>query len=243
MLTYKINATQSTNSYLKELVKKIGTEEEIIVVTNNQTHGRGQMGALWQSQVGKSLTFSVFKFGMGMSIHHHFFLSMAVSLAVKKVLQFQNVPDVCIKWPNDILSANKKICGILIENILHKSVITGSIIGIGLNVNEDSFAHLPKATSMKIRTGKKYDLEKILEEIVASIDFYFAFLKEKRFDELNALYLLQLYRKDQESVFSTSDGVHFNGIIRNITTSGKLQVEMENKKLQEFDLKEITIVY
>lgn len=243
MLTYKINATQSTNSYLKELVKKIGADEEIVVVTNNQTHGRGQMGAVWQSQVGKSLTFSVFKFGMGLPVRHHFFLSMAVSLAVKKVLQFHKVTDLCIKWPNDILSANKKICGILIENILHKSVITGSIIGVGLNVNENSFVHLPNATSLKICTGKSYDLEKILEEIVASIDFYFTFLKEKRFEELNALYLSNLYGKDQVSAFTTPDGKHFNGIIRSITASGKLQVEMENKKVQEFDLKEITLVY
>lgn len=243
MLTYKINATQSTNSYLKELVKKIGADEEIVVVTNNQTNGRGQMGAVWQSQVGKSLTFSVFKFGMGLHIKHHFFLSMAASLVVNKVLQFHNVPDVCIKWPNDILSANKKICGILIENILHKSVITGSIIGIGLNVNESSFVYLPKAISMKMSTGKTYNLEKMLEEIVASLDFYFAFLKEERFEELGSLYLSNLYGKDQVCAFTTPDGKHFNGIIRSITPSGKLQVEIEQEKLQEFDLKEITLVY
>ncbi|PKP24453.1 MAG: biotin--[acetyl-CoA-carboxylase] ligase [Bacteroidetes bacterium HGW-Bacteroidetes-2] len=243
MLTYKINATQSTNSYLKELVKKIGAEEEIVVVTNNQTNGRGQVGAIWQSQVGKSLTFSVFKPGFGMDVSHQFFISMAVSLAVKDVLHLRNVVNLCVKWPNDILSANKKICGILIENILQKSVIAGSVIGIGLNVNENLFENLPKATSMKIVTGKNFSLEEILEDVVKSLDFYFVFLKEKRVGELAELYISALYGKDQVNFFLTPDGLRFHGIIRSIAPNGKLRVEMENKSIKEFDLKEITLIY
>ncbi|MBA3987049.1 MAG: biotin--[acetyl-CoA-carboxylase] ligase, partial [Flavobacteriales bacterium] len=108
MLTYKISATPSTNLYLKELIKNVSFQEEILVVTHNQTKGRGQMGNVWHSQNGKSLTFSVLKDVFKLEIHNQFYISMAVSLAIKMVLDSYKISDVKIKWPNDILSSNKK---------------------------------------------------------------------------------------------------------------------------------------
>ena len=70
---------------------------------------------------------------------------MVMSLAIVKALERLNIPKLSIKWPNDILSANKKICGVLIENVIKQNQLESSIIGIGLNVNQNKFDNLPQA--------------------------------------------------------------------------------------------------
>ncbi len=242
MLTYKINATPSTNLYLKEVIRNSTYRDEILVVTHNQTKGRGQRGNAWHSQTGKSLTFSVLKDVFKLEIDNQFYIAMAVSLAIKKVLDSYKIPEVKIKWPNDILSSNKKLCGILIENTINDAIIKSSIIGIGLNVNESGFDNLPKASSMHMLTNFVYDLEEILNEIIEALAFYFMFLKESRFQDLNELYHLNLFGKDKVCHFKSSEGLGFNGIIRSVSSLGKLQIEMEDENLKEFDLKEIEMM-
>ncbi len=242
MLTYKISATPSTNLYLKELIRKTPFQEEILVLTHNQTMGRGQRGNTWHSQSGKSLTFSILKDVFGLKIKDQFYIAMAVSLAIKKVLDSYKIPEVKIKWPNDILSSNKKLCGILIENTLKETGIKSSIVGIGLNVNETNFDNLPNAASMKILTNLTYDLEEVLNKIIDALAFYFQFLKENQYKELKDIYLLHLFGKDKVSHFKSAEGLRFNGIIRSVSSIGKLQVELENETIKEFDLKEIEML-
>lgn len=242
MVLYKISATPSTNLYLKELIKKTLFQEEILVLTHNQTMGRGQRGNAWYSQSGKSLTFSVLKDVFGLEIKDQFYIAMAVSLALKRVLDSYKIPEVKIKWPNDILSSNKKLCGILIENTLKEAGIKSSIIGIGLNVNETNFDNLPNAASMKILTNVTYDLEEVLNNIVDALAFYFLFIKENRYNELKDIYLLHLFGKDKVSTFKSAEGLPFNGIIRSVSPHGMLQVELEDESIREFNLKEIEMM-
>ena len=77
-----------------------------------------------------------------------------------------------IKWPNDILSENKKIGGILIENFFNKSKIKASVIGVGLNLNQEKFEKLPKATSLKIITGEKWASKIILNALIPPLEEY-----------------------------------------------------------------------
>ncbi len=239
----KLSAIDSTNTYLKQLVKETLLQDETVVLTNRQLSGRGQIGNGWLSREGQSLTFSMFKAFDGMQTERQFMISMAVSLAIVKALKSFNVPQIAIKWPNDILSANRKIGGILIENVLEGSFIKYSIIGIGLNVNETDFPNLPQASSMKLETGKNFQLEEVLDTILKNVFKNLNNLSAMDFSELKRLYENNLFRKKMVSVFETPESSRFNGIIKGVSDIGELLVETENDPLQKFQLKEVKLIY
>ena len=90
-------------------------------MAKKQTQGRGQMGTVWSSESAKNLTFSVYKDISRYQIEYPFYISIVTALALLKTLEFFSIIKLSVKWPNDILSENKKICGILIENVIkHK---------------------------------------------------------------------------------------------------------------------------
>ena len=106
---------------------------------------------------------------------NQFHISIVVSLAIKKTLDDFNIPKISIKWPNDIMSGNKKVCGILIENLVNKNKIKDIIIGIGLNVNQTDFSNLPNASSLKKIMGVNYNIEEIINKIYENIQYYISF--------------------------------------------------------------------
>ncbi|QQX76918.1 MULTISPECIES: biotin--[acetyl-CoA-carboxylase] ligase [Aequorivita] len=243
MKIIKLNAIDSTNSYLKQLAKATCLQDETVVLTNRQISGRGQMGNVWLSREGQSLTFSMFKAFGRLQIERQFMISMAVSLAIVKALKSLNVPNISIKWPNDILSANKKIGGILIENVLEGNYVNQSIIGIGLNVNETDFLKLPQASSLKLETGKTFFLEEVFQSIVISVFQNLKDLTQKNFEDIKLKYENELFQKEKVSVFEAPDGLRFNGIIKGISEIGELLVETENQALRKFQLKEVKLIY
>ena len=114
----KLNAISSTNDYLKDKYRSKQLFDGDLVFTSNQTSGRGQRENIWQSETGGSLTFSIFRQFKNESPYSLFLISAVISLAVVSALEKFQIPQTSIKWPNDILSANKKIGGVLIENII-----------------------------------------------------------------------------------------------------------------------------
>jgi len=242
MHVIKLNATDSTNSFLKELISNEDVADYTVVVAECQTQGRGQMGTVWDSETGKNLMFSLFK---DLSIHDvdfPFYISMAISLAILKALKSLNIPDLHIKWPNDILSADKKICGILIENVI-KNKLNSTIIGIGVNVNQTKFKNLPKASSLKNITGVHYNLDEILHGIIKYTKYYSSILQNEEYDAVKSEYENSLFRKDKPSTFKDVNNDLFSGIIKGVTKYGKLQVLLEDGIVKKYDLKEITILY
>ena len=239
----KLDAIDSTNSYLKKLMYEEPLEDYTVVVAKHQTNGRGQMGTIWDSENNKNLVFSVLKDMSSLNSVPPFFISIVTSLAIVKSLQKFFIPRLNIKWPNDILSDNKKICGILIENTIKWSQLSNSIIGVGLNVNQTDFVNLPKASSLKLITGKTFDLDELLQEIMENLQASFEILKQNKLDLLKSQYEEVLFRKDKPSTFKDSEGVMFSGIIRSISVTGSLCVLLEDDIIREFDLKEITLLY
>ena len=239
----KLSAIDSTNSYLKQLAKESVLADETVVLTKRQLSGRGQMGNGWVSREGQSLTFSMFKAFENLKIEQQFIISMAVSVAILEGLKSLNIPKMAIKWPNDILSANGKIGGILIENLLEGDSIKYSIIGIGLNVNETNFPNLPQASSLKLETGKTFQLEEVLDIIMKSIFKKLKNISANDFFEMKKNYENNLFRKEIVSVFETPEGSHFNGIIKGVSDIGELLVETENVAKQKFQLKEVKLIY
>lgn len=242
MQIIKLNATSSTNEYFKQMLSVNSIEDFTVVVTDNQTNGRGQMGTKWISESGKNLTFSVLKNDLNLDALQQFKLNIAVSIALYDALQTFNIPNLYIKWPNDILSANHKICGVLIENILVGSRIQQSIIGIGLNVNQILFDNLPNVSSLKLLLGKNFDLDALLEEILFHLKKYVTndFLHA---DKSINLYTEKLFRLDKPSTFKNENDELFMGFIKGISPYGKLKVMLEDEILKEFDLKEIKLLY
>jgi BirA family biotin operon repressor/biotin-[acetyl-CoA-carboxylase] ligase len=237
----KLNAIDSTNSFLKEMGQNSALENLTVVVTNEQQKGRGQVENKWISEPFKNLTFSVFTNDIDLEIKHQKYLNFAISLAIFKTLSNHKTPNLSIKWPNDILSANKKICGILVENIIKGAKITSSIIGIGLNVHQEKFPDsLKNATSLKICTNTEYDLDTLLIEIIENLKKTIHLLSLKKYKQLETDYLKVLYKKNIPSMFKDRNDVLFMGKIIGVSLYGSLLVELDDETIKEFGVKEIS---
>ncbi|MFK2820562.1 biotin--[acetyl-CoA-carboxylase] ligase [Flavobacteriaceae sp. LMIT009] len=239
----KLNAIDSTNSYLRELASKKTLEDYTIVTTKYQTKGRGQMGAVWKSEKGKNLMFSVFKRNCCVSVDDQFYISMVTSLAIIKTLQSFQVPKLAVKWPNDILSEQKKICGILIENVIKQNEIEGTIVGVGLNVNQTQFDNLLQASSILNLTGMVFNPEELLNKIIEHLSFYFDKLEQGKQNFIKRAYEALLFRKNKPSTFKKKNGELLLGFIAGVNTNGNLQILTEDNIIQEFELKEIQLLY
>ena len=239
----KLNAIDSTNSYLKKISSKKALDDFTVVVTEHQTQGRGQMGTVWNSQKEKNLTCSVFKRHQRLSIDQQFYISIVTSLAIVKALQQFNVPKLHVKWPNDILSEQKKVCGILIENVIKNHQVEASIIGFGLNVNQTDFENLPQASSLLNLTGTFFSIDELLMSILHCLDYYFKQLQFGKHEALKRSYEALLFRKDKPSTFKDAEGNMFAGFIKGTNVDGSLQVLLEDEVMAEFQLKEIQLLY
>ena len=242
MRIIKLNAIDSTNLFLRSLSIDTNVEDFTVVVAKHQTKGRGQMGTVWLSQDAKNLTFSVFKRFVNLKIDQHFVISMVASLAVINTLKKLNLPKLSVKWPNDILSANKKICGILIENVIKQNNVAATVVGIGLNVNQVNFSNLPQASSLLNVTGISYDLDELLQSILKELETLFDLVESNQFKTIKTTYESYLFRKDKPSTFKNEEGL-FSGFIKGVSNEGLLEVLLEDNILKTFDLKTIKLLY
>ena len=239
----KLDATESTNSYLKELVRQNTVRDYTVVVAENQTKGRGQMDGTWQSEPGKNLTFSVLKKMDRFSLDKHFILNMSVSLAIYNSLKVIKVPRIKIKWPNDIMSGSYKICGILIENIASGSELRAAIIGIGLNVNQAHFPDNPRASSLKNQTQRDFNLDELLLVLLQNLKSGLTNLEIGDSQAIYKEYQSNLFRRGVASTFQTKNGETFSGIVLGVSKEGKLLVKLENDTPRQYDVKEIQLLF
>jgi BirA family biotin operon repressor/biotin-[acetyl-CoA-carboxylase] ligase len=237
----KLDAIDSTNDYLKQLVQKNTLENFTVVIANEQTKGRGQMGTQWLSETGKNLIMSVLVNDLSPKTISVFDLNVAVTLAVFEVVNHFKISNLKIKWPNDIMADSKKLGGILIENTIKPNGNYTSIIGIGLNVNQIDFDFLPNATSMINCTSIPYDLEEIALMIREKLQFYLVKL-DKSINEFWELYLDNLYKKNRPTAFEDANGYRFMGIILNVTRDGLLEVQKEDDSVMKYNIKQIKLL-
>lgn len=238
----KLNAIPSTNDFLKELIQKEFVENFTCVVAENQTKGRGQMGAVWSTEQGKNLTFSVYVENVISDIADIYLLNVAVAVSVVKVLQQNLISKTAIKWPNDIMADNKKLGGILIENSIKGDGSITSIVGIGLNVNQKNFEDVPTASSMATNTDKIYDKELVLTELLKELENSIVSMKYHS-AELWSIYKSNLFKKNIPTVFEVEEGVRIMGIIRDVNSQGLLILEHENESRHTYNIKELKMLY
>lgn len=240
MYLLKLDAIDSTNSYLRQLSKNEACKNWTVVSAEHQTKGRGQQGAVWESERSKNLMGSVLIKMDGFYVREHLTLNWAVSLGIFKALERYDIPNLRIKWPNDIMSGGRKLGGILIENNLVGNQINQCIVGFGINVNQAGFSkELPLAVSIMQITGKENDRDKLLHTIIKSMQIEFEQIHTGKYPLLKKSYESQLYRKDQPAMFKEPEGKPFLGMIRGVTDRGLLILEKENQKQYHYDFKEI----
>ncbi|MCK0132058.1 biotin--[acetyl-CoA-carboxylase] ligase [Flavobacteriaceae bacterium F08102] len=243
MKIVKLDAIDSTNSYLKDWSRRENLENWTVVSALSQTKGKGQRQNRWYSEAGKNLTFSVLVRFERLSIESQHYLNYSTSIAVYNVLKYYIPQKLSIKWPNDILSANAKIGGILIECNLKNAMVTEAIVGIGLNVNQTDFSALPNvATSIKQRLGTSVDLDELLEKILLELQFQFLLIQQHQWPKIKNTYEQFLYKCGVPSMFVDQQGDSFMGKITGTSSAGKLIVELEDETIKTFDLKEISFV-
>ena len=239
MRIVKLNAINSTNTYLKELAKAAEISSWTVVTAEFQTFGRGQVQTKWESDKGKNLICSILVNLKDFKVKNQFYLNCAISLGIFEALKHYDLPQLKIKWPNDIMAVNKKIAGILIENSLVHDTIYRVVIGIGLNVNQERFPkNLPKAISMKNILSKELDREVILKLIINSLKAQIDLLERNKFEFLHQNYEHELFKKDKVQMFE-EEGNKFLGKILGVTSQGKLRIEKENETVTEYNFKEI----
>lgn len=238
----KLDAIDSTNDFLKQLFKESAVEDYTIVLANEQTKGKGQMGTKWISEHGKNLTMSILVKDIQLNNQNIYDFNIAVALSVIKVLKNIQIPNVLIKWPNDIMADSKKVAGILIENILKSDGSFTSIVGIGLNLNQTNFENLPQASSLKCLTGNTYEQEEIAILIKNSLEANRTILNQNS-DFLWEEYHENLYKKEYPSPFEDKNRNRFMGIIKKVTRDGKLEVLLDDDSTKHFEVKEIKMLY
>ena len=216
--------------------------EGSVVITENQSNGRGQAQNKWHSEAHQNLTFSMIYYPDFLDLDHIFALNMLTSLAVLDVVLAQKIPNAFVKWPNDIIIDSQKVAGILIRNILSGKKIAASVIGIGLNVNQTIFPpELPNPTSLQLKTHQKLNKLAILNQLIQAFETRYLALQSGNYASLKANYLDHLFLLHQKHSFVRKDGVTFRGIIVDVRDSGHLLVDVDGR-IQPFDFKEIGFV-
>lgn len=241
MRIIRIEATDSTNNFLKQRVAAEKLEEGTVVQAFAQLVGRGQAGNHWESEPGKNLTCSILFYPQFLSVRSHFLLSKVIALGVKETLE-EYIDDVFIKWPNDIYVQDKKITGILIENELTGPEINRSIVGIGVNLNQELFAgNAPHPVSLKQLTGKTIDQDTFLEEMLNRIFFWYEQLKEKEIQCISTAYDDALYHTPGYYRFKEING-EFTAEIQSVADDGILHLKTDTGEERRYFFKEVSFI-
>ena len=242
MKLIKLDAIDSTNEFLKGLSNNQLVENFTVVTAESQTKGKGQMGSVWISEPSKNLIMSVLVKDFLLDTNCFFDINIAVSVSIMQALETLNIPELSIKWPNDIMSYNKKIGGILIENSIKSHGDINSIVGLGLNVNQTDFEHLPKASSLGLICNASFDKEEILLKIIEKLERNIQYWNQNK-NSMWADYTENLFKKGIPMPFSDENQQNFMGIIQGVSSIGKLQILLEDDSVSEFDIKEIQMLY
>ncbi|AZQ45029.1 biotin--[acetyl-CoA-carboxylase] ligase [Nonlabens ponticola] len=231
----KIHATDSTNDELKLRFRESVIPNLTTLYAHHQRAGRGQMGAVWQSQAGKNLTFSTLLRDVPVD-KQGFEQVKFISVCLARWLRQEHQIQTHVKWPNDIVSVHHKLAGILVENVHAADGTVHAIHGIGLNVNQLDFEALPRAISLQSITGKEYHLEELLFSFVAYLHHQLV-----HHHAVVAMYESLLYKKDQLAQYKI-EGRQIHGILRGVDDQGRMLLEVDGQ-VTAYETKQIKMIY
>ncbi len=230
-----LSSVDSTNNYAANMMKEGHLSHGTVILADEQTNGRGQRGAVWQSEPGMNLQMSFVLAFDNLILINQRFINCFVSISLVSFLKKRGV-EAKIKWPNDILVNNKKIGGILIENQLKNQCIKSSIVGVGFNVNQIDFGDL-FATSFKLETHVFTPISEVLDAMLWQFNNYFEIFQTEHFSQLENEYFESLWGYRELKTFSDENGP-FLGEIMGVSENGQLIVQRAEGK-KEYDIKEL----
>jgi BirA family biotin operon repressor/biotin-[acetyl-CoA-carboxylase] ligase len=227
----------STNLVAAEQIRQKKLPEGLLVYTGYQSKGRGQMGNTWESSPDQNILMSLVLHPNFLQVSEQFYLSQICALAITDALAMVHPHPWQIKWPNDILTGNQKVAGILIENLLAGNYISHAILGVGMNVNQQHFTE-PRATSLALKASRVFDTDEVLETVLLQIEKWYIRLKNHQYKRIEESYFDRLKGFETWENY-TSGGKTFEGKITGIEAGGKLVLQLRDGTVQNFDFKEI----
>lgn len=237
-----VDEAGSTNSLLAEMARSGDAGDGDAVAARTQSAGRGQRGNSWESEPCANLTFSIMFSGRSYDVAKNFMVSEAIAIAVAEFVESEIGvcgEKVSVKWPNDIYVGERKVCGILIENVLSGRNVERCIAGIGLNINQKRFmSDAPNPVSLYQIDGKERDLEDILERLVDMIRYNMSVA-----ESLHGEYMKRLWRR--EGFYPYDDNVRRERIsarIADVLPEGHLVLELGSGERREYAFKEVSAV-
>lgn len=236
----QLNSVDSTNNYVSNVLKHEKLEEGSIIFTLDQTAGKGQANNSWVSKPNENILMSLILYPNFIEITNQFRISKAISLGIISYCN-EYTGDISIKWPNDIYHKNRKIAGILIENSLKGRLIERSIIGIGLNLNQEQFSsNAPNATSIKNITKSNFIIKDEIIKLREHISLYYNKLQLNP-EQVDREYLENMFRFGKIHQYKVDEKT-IEGKILGVNEFGHLQLETNQYEIKEFDLKEIEFI-
>jgi BirA family biotin operon repressor/biotin-[acetyl-CoA-carboxylase] ligase len=216
-----------------------GTLEGTVIITDEQTAGKGRIGRPWLSPKG-CVALSVILYPDVSLLSS---IIMVASLAVLYAIRDITGLNPMIKWPNDIMINDKKVCGILIEGGIKESGKNHAIIGIGINVNLDT-AYLGKvsvpATSILNELGREVSRLKLIRNLLIKIDKLYLSLRSG----------IDLYKEWRQNLETLGRQVHikmgeevFEGVAESVTRDGNLMLRTREGNLNRIIAGDVTIRY
>ena len=232
-----INQCDSTNAYLQRELLNVSLAEGTVISTSFQTKGRGQLTNVWEAEEGKNILCSILLRPTELPIKSQFLISQAISVAIVDVLN-SYLDGFFIKWPNDIYYKEDKIAGILIENTLSSKGIDSCIIGLGLNVNQQTFtSNAPNPISLFNIIGRETSVPELLQSILERFSKVYelaytnvALLRENYFN--NLLFNGQMRKY-------SDDGGDFIGKIMDVENDGHLIIQDIEGERRRYAFKEV----
>ena len=223
----------STNTKAQELAEK-GYPSGTLVVADKQESGKGRRGRSWVSPSGTGI-FMTLMIKPDINPNNASMLTLVAALAVAKAITSVTGEEAMIKWPNDIVVNGKKVCGILTEMNAQFDYINHIVVGIGINVHNESFPEeiSQMASSLMIEAGgKRFHRAQIIAETMSYFEQYYdTFLKTQDFSALVREYDKLLVNRNK-SVRVLDPKEPFDGKAMGITPKGELIVDTwESRKL------------
>lgn len=229
----------STNAYAAELLSKDKPKEGTVISTDYQYAGKGQLTNKWESAPNKNVSLSVILYPAFLYVEKQFYFNQAISIAVYHTIEAYLPGRVMVKWPNDIYIDDKKVTGILIQSQIQGRNLSSSIVGIGINVNQEKFLSDAKnPVSIYNVIGKSIELGDFKAALLENLTRQYQALRLGAYTQISDLYHQVLYRKDQLGRFMINGNQEISGSILGVNEIGLLRVLIDGQ-IHEFGFKEI----
>ncbi|MCH5226949.1 MAG: biotin--[acetyl-CoA-carboxylase] ligase [Muribaculaceae bacterium] len=235
-----LDTVDSTNTWVAQHEKELPSFA--LVMCEHQTTGRGQKGNKWESEPGKNITASLIFHPDKFKANAQFLISEAIAIAIVDFLKAMNV-EAKVKWPNDIYVGDRKICGILVENVVIGQEISRSIAGFGININQTCFlSDAPNPVSLCQLTGREYDIFEMVEVLSGYLERNLLLLS-KDGENIHERFLNSLWRKDgMYEFYDRKIGETIEAKILDVAKDGVLTLATGEGEKRQYIFKEVEFI-